>query len=582
MASTTAMFTALSGMNAHARRLETIGNNIANVNTNAFKSSRTLFATQFSRTFSAGTPPAEDSGGTNPRQIGHGVLVAGTQKDFRLGSITATGDPRDLAIEGNGLFAVQRGVDTLYTRVGSFRQDAQNNLVTIDGDRVMGYTVDNQFNLQTGALAPLNIPVGTMMLAQATQNVLFAGNLNASGQVAGPGAAIRIGAGPQAGFSLVPSATVPPPPGSAIAPGSLLAELADPRQATSPLLAPGQFIELRGAERGERFIPPARFAVTAASTVQDLMAFLSLALGLNTAATNSAGPPPGVALNPATGTLEITGNAGAVNDLSIDAADLRVLDSDGQLLRTPFVPERTASAEGESVRTTFVAYDSLGAPVSIDLGLVLESRDSAGTVWRYFADSPVPQGQSSAIGTGTIRFDSMGQLEPPTAVQLQVPRTGTAAADPLPLTLDFAQGGSRLTALSSQESFVASTYQDGAPLGILAAFGVQEDGTILGSFTSGIVRTLGQIPVTSFVNPEGLIDEGGNIYRPGANSGQPVLFTPGEGGTGRLVAGALELSNVDLGQEFINMIMTSTGYSASSRIIRTSDELLQQLLLLGR
>jgi flagellar hook protein FlgE len=96
------------------------------------------------------------------------------------------------------------------------------------------------------------------------------------------------------------------------------------------------------------------------------------------------------------------------------------------------------------------------------------------------------------------------------------------------------------------------------------------------------VRTLGQIPVTSFVNPEGLIDEGGNIYRPGANSGQPVLFTPGEGGTGRLVAGALELSNVDLGQEFINMIMTSTGYSASSRIIRTSDELLQQLLLLGR
>jgi flagellar hook protein FlgE len=582
MASTTAMYTALSGMNAHSRRLETIGNNIANVNTNAFKSSRMLFATQFSRTMSAGTPPADDSGGTNPKQIGHGVMVAGTQKDFRVGSISATGDPRDLAIEGSGLFAVQRGVDTLYTRVGSFRQDAQNNLVTIDGDRVMGFGVDNQFNIQQGALVPLNIPVGTMMLAQATQNVRFAGNLNASGQVAGLGSAFRLGTGPQTGFSLIPAATVPPPQGASLDPRSLLAELADPQSPASPLLAPGQFIEIRGVEKGDRIIPPARYPITAASTMQDLMSFFSTALGLNTAASNPAGPPPGVSLNPTTGTLSITGNAGAVNDLAIEPADLRVLDSAGQLLRTPFSPDRTASAEGESVRTTFVAYDSLGAPVSVDLSLILESRDNTGTVWRYLADSPPAPGQNSAIGTGTIRFNSMGQLEPPTAVQIQVPRTGTGGADPLALTLDFAQNGSRLTALASQESFVASTYQDGAPLGVLAAFGIQDDGIILGSFTSGIVRTLGQIPITSFVNPEGLVDEGGNVYRPSANSGQPVLHTPGDGGTGRLIAGALELSNVDLGQEFINMIMTSTGYSASSRIIRTSDELLQQLLLLGR
>jgi flagellar hook protein FlgE len=582
MASTTAMFTALSGMNAHTRRLETIGNNIANVNTNAFKSSRMLFATQFSRTLSGGTAPEDVLGGTNPKQIGHGVLVAGTQKDFRTGSISPTGDPRDLAIDGNGLFAVRRGQDTLFTRVGSFRQDAQNNLVTIDGDRVMGYPVDAQFNIQRGGLVPINIPVGTLTLAQATQNVRFAGNLNASGEIAGAGSSIALGPAQQSGFSLIPSATVPPPPGAALAANSLLTELASAQAPASPLMAAGQIIELRGVEKGERIVPPARFPITAASTVQDFMSFLSTALGLNTGAANPAGRAPGVQLNPATGVLSITGNTGSVNDLAIDPADIRILNAGGQLLRTPFVPEKTAEAQGESVRTTFVAYDSLGTPVSLDLSFALESRGTEGTTWRYFAEAPAASGQSSAIGTGTIRFDTMGRLEQPTTIALQVPRAGTGAADPLALTLDLAQASSRLTALASQESFVAATYQDGAPPGLLSAFAVQDDGTIVGSFTSGIVRTLGQIPLASFINPEGLVDEGGNVYRPGANSGQPAFVTAGDSGTGTIVAGALELSNVDLGQEFINMIMTSTGYSASSRIIRTSDELLQQLLLLGR
>lgn len=584
MASTSAMFTALSGMNAHARRLETIGNNIANVNTNAFKSSRMLFSTLFSSTLSVGSAPNDELGGTNPTQIGRGVGVAGTQKDFRTGSIGATGDPRDLAIDGKGLFMVESGPDILYTRVGAFRPDANNNLVNIDGLRVMGYGVDAQFNIQQGTLVPLNIPIGSLTLAQATQNVHFSGNLNASGDVATQGSSIRIGSGPSTGLSLVPSATVLPPAGNILAVNSLLTELADPQAPASPLLNAGQFIEVRGAERGERIVPPARYPVTAASTVQDLMTFLTQALGLNTAATSPSAPPAGVTLDPATGFLTITGNTGTVNDIELESHDLRVLSSAGALLRTPFDAEPLAAAGGESVRTTFVAYDSLGTPVAVDLSFVLESRDNTGTVWRYYADSfgTGGPGASSAIGTGLVRFDTMGQLEPPTTATIQVPRTGTGAADPLSLTLDFAQPNARITALTSQESFVASTYQDGAPLGVLANFAFREDGTIIGSFTSGIVRTLGQIPIATVTNFEGLIDESGSLFRIGPNSGPPVVVNAGDLGTGRLVVGALELSNVDLGQEFINMILTSTGYSASSRVIRTSDELLQQLILLGR
>jgi flagellar hook protein FlgE len=123
---------------------------------------------------------------------------------------------------------------------------------------------------------------------------------------------------------------------------------------------------------------------------------------------------------------------------------------------------------------------------------------------------------------------------------------------------------------------------DGAPFGTLTAFGVGADGVIVGAFDNGLTRPLGQVVLATFANQEGLVDEGSNNFRVGANSGPAILATPTQFGTGQIVGGALELSNVDLGQEFINMIQSSTGYSASSRVIRTTDELLQQLLVLGR
>src|SRR3954468_9381543 len=168
MASTTALYTGLSGLTANARRLEVIGNNIANANTTAFKSSRMMFETQLSRILHPGAAPDTNTGGNDPLQIGLGVGIAGTQRDFTGGSITATGDPRDLAIDGKGFFVVNRAGEQFYTRAGSFRQNANNELVTIDGDRVQGFAVDANFNVINGQLVDLSIPLGTMKLAQAT------------------------------------------------------------------------------------------------------------------------------------------------------------------------------------------------------------------------------------------------------------------------------------------------------------------------------------------------------------------------------------------------------------------------------
>ena len=183
MASTTALFTGLSGLLANARQLDVIGNNIANVNTQAFKGSRMAFAPAFSRNFSFGTGPTADTGGSNPSQIGLGVVVAGVQRNFAGGSIQGTGILTDLALEGEGMFIVEQASERFFTRSGAFERNERNELVTIDGARLQGFGVDAQFNVVQGVLQDLNIPVGTLTLAEATRNVVMNGNLNASGNV---------------------------------------------------------------------------------------------------------------------------------------------------------------------------------------------------------------------------------------------------------------------------------------------------------------------------------------------------------------------------------------------------------------
>jgi flagellar hook protein FlgE len=583
MASTTALYTGLSGMQAHSRRLDVIGNNIANANTTAFKSSRLMFADQFYRTYNPGSAPNAEQGGSNPLQIGLGVTIAGTQRDFNPGSISATGDGRDLAIDGKGFFVVDRSGTQMFTRAGSFRQNAMNDLVTIDGDRVRGFGIDGNFNVIAGPLVDVNIPVGTMKLAEATRSVNFTGNLNADGAVATRGSSVRLGATDSTGLRLIPGATVPPPGGSLIAGNSLLVEVADPSALSTAMFAPGQVIEVRGAEKGHRTLPTERYQVTASSTVADLMAFLSAALGLNAAAgPNPDGEMPGVRLNPATGVLTVVGNTGTVNDLAVESTDIRLLDAGGALVRAPLHATKQVDADGEAVRTTFVVYDSLGTPVTVDLAMVLEGKSNGGTGWRYYLESPDNAGGALAIGTGLIGFDTQGQIQNAAGIPVQLNRAGTGAVSPLGFQLNLVSGADNVTALTSVQSVLAATYQDGAPLGVLSSFGVGADGVITGAFSNGLTRTLGQVALATFANQEGLVDRGNNLFSVGTNSGSPVITTPGSFGTGLIVGGALELSNVDLGQEFINMITTSTGYSASSRVIRTVDELMQQLLVIGR
>lgn len=572
MASTTALFTGLSGILANSKMLDIIGNNIANVNTQGFKTNRLTFAPTFSRTLGIGTAPSNQSGGANPSQIGLGVNVAGTQRNMGNGAVTVTGVKTDLAIEGQGFFIVSSGANQFYTRNGSFQLNSLNELTSLSGARVQGYGVDSQFNIQTGALTDLTIPVGSLTIAEATRNVTFSGNLNASGDVGTVGTLIDFDPLQALG------AAVPPPSNPPFADSTTrLVDLDD--GSGNPMFVSGQSLRLSGAEKGGATLPDATLAVDNTTTIADFLAFLEQSLGIDTSV---PGQPGGVSIDPVTGVITIEGNMGDANDLTVSTSDLSILDSSGAVLSQPFTTTKTGLAAGESVRTSFLVFDSLGTPLQVDLTMVLESTSSTGTTWRYYVESQDNVGGDIRVATGTMDFGTDGRVSSIAQFAIQIDRTDTGAQSPLSMNLSFDSNGNSVTAFSDTNTELAAVFQDGSPIGTLVEFNIGEDGIVVGAFSNGLIRNLGQVAMATFTNPAGLVDAGNQLFAIGPNSGSPVIATPLTFGAGRIISSALELSNVDLSAEFINLILASTGYSASTRIITTANELMQQLLLIGR
>lgn len=132
------LFSGVSGMKSQQTKLDVIGNNIANVNTTAFKGARVTFKDMLSQTLQGASAPAGGKGGTNPKQAGLGVAIAGIDTNMTQGALQPTGRSTDLAIEGNGFFTISDGLETRYTRDGSFTIDKDGYLITSEGFHVMG------------------------------------------------------------------------------------------------------------------------------------------------------------------------------------------------------------------------------------------------------------------------------------------------------------------------------------------------------------------------------------------------------------------------------------------------------------
>src|SRR5436190_13666104 len=182
MGITSSLITGLSGLSSNQSKLDVVGNNIANVNTIGFKSSRMDFKTQFSETFNFGSSPNGVLGGTTPLQVGMGVEQGAVSRNFNDGSREVTGVSSNLALEGDGFFILQ-GSERMYTRDGTFKLNSLNTLVNADGANVQGFGVDSTYNVVPGTLQDITIPLGTLTVADATTQVTMSGNLNTSGTV---------------------------------------------------------------------------------------------------------------------------------------------------------------------------------------------------------------------------------------------------------------------------------------------------------------------------------------------------------------------------------------------------------------
>lgn len=573
MGLTTAMYTGLTGLNSNQFRIDTIGNNVANVNTTAFKGSRATFQNQFALTLSPGSGPGANSGGTNPSQVGLGSMLGGVQRNFLPGAIEATGLPTDMAVEGAGFFIVRKpDGEPAYTRDGSFKVSAEQMLVTSDGFKVQGYGVDSDFNVIPGVLQDLEIPLGTLSTTRATRKAEMDGNLNADGALSTQGTILHSQVF-QEGASGGPAATA----------ATLLTDVYDDNSVT-PLFEEGDVITVRSAKKGSgggRQLPAASFTVTATSTLADFASFLNNTLGINTDPALSGNP--GVRIGdtaPDEGKIIIEGNVGEENALAIELSDIQSTNTN---FNAPFQFSEQQEANGESVFTTFIVYDSLGSTIQVDLTMTLESKTNTGTSWRFYAESPDDTDASGVLGgTGTLTFDNDGMLTNSTNTTLLIDRANTGALNPLQITLDFSNVTGLAAAYTAQPSTLVMTTQDGYGPGTLSNFAVGNDGVIVGTFTNGLTRSLGQVVLATFTNPEGLVSDINNLYKIGPNSGQPMITTPQTLGAGTILAGALELSNIDLTREFIGLITATTGFSASGRVISTSNELLNELLMIAR
>ena len=237
---------------------------------------------------------------------------------------------------------------------------------------------------------------------------------------------------------------------------------------------------------------------------------------------------------------------------------------------------KNLNAETEDAGTysiPFKVYDSLGC--AHNLTIVFRKSENEVNTWTYTISPDDNNGSINQGDSGTLVFGSTGKLDTHTGQSvIYQPNNG---AENITFSIDFSS-----VTQYAKETNVDMTYQNGYPAGTLTGITVDTTGTITGIFDNGLSWELAQIAIANFDNPAGLIKVGQNMYSYSNNSGEPQIGESGTGGRGTIAPGYLEMSNVDLSEEFTQMIITQRGFQANSRIITASDEMLQELINIKR
>jgi flagellar hook protein FlgE len=299
------------------------------------------------------------------------------------------------------------------------------------------------------------------------------------------------------------------------------------------------------------------------------------------------------ATDPVTGAIITTGQP---TDITIPPGVLRAPTATTQFQTATNLD--AGAAAGTTATASVELYDALGKP---HMATITYTKQAAAGAWTF--DITVPgaditggtAGTPFSIGSGSVQFDATGTLSafvpnapatgggtPPADALFTTPTwTNGAAASAITWDVVDPNGVPLLTGFSSP-SATSSTSQNGSSAGMIDKISISPDGTIVGTFGAGQTIALGQLALANFNNPKGLVKLGSNRYGVSQAAGLPSIGTAGTGGRGTLIGSALEQSNVDIAQEFTQMILAQRGYQANSKTITVSDELLVDTLNLKR
>jgi len=541
------LFSSASGLLTHQRKLDVVANNLANVNTTAYKSQRIAFADLIYQTLSSGNGTSTDKrlAGTNPSQIGNGVRVASIQRNFEQGVLQITGFGFDFAIEGGGFFAVSNNASTFYTRDGQFTLNAKGYLtiantgMLVQRSGTVGEPAEGKLGYQEPGDSSIKIPLGAVVPGQETATAKFSGNIPSAAKP--PAAEIL-------------SSRAPFKVGGANATSATLLNSLDKNSVD---YVAGDFIDIAGTNPdGSSF--SGSLAVNATTTLGDLATYIdSLLTDANATFDN------------ATGKLVVTANIVGPAEMSLtfedDAANTGSTNFDDNEAIVS-----TEGKDGDIVTTNVQIFDARGQTQT----LIAEFQKQDSNTWDLtfsFADSVGTFVDSTVTG---IEFNDDGtffRINGTGIGDSEIEIDFDSIADNQTIKLDF---GNLAHTPNNFETFFE---QDGFKSGVLKSVNVGGDGLLEGLATNGVRIPIAQLAIASFVNEQALLSEGNNLFSETLNSGSAIVGKGLTGSRGQVVLGNLELSNVDIAYEFTQLIIAQRGFSANARTVTVTDQLLEEL-----
>lgn len=558
------LYSGVAGLKTHQTRMDVIGNNIANVNTTAYKSSSMTFSELMSQTTqkASGANATTGVGGTNAKQIGLGVKAGAINTAITTqGSAQSTGNPFDIMITGDNFFVVSNGSENFFTRDGSFYVDGAGNLaMTSTGYNVMGWGVDKTTgNIKQDTVTALRIMSTANMTypPEATTQANISGILDENDKdvTSANGKTVNLNFFDARGYSYTAKFTFK----QSGEPNTNVYSM----ELTKLLDSTGAEIDISALDFGNRTQQKMETKVT-----------------LNT----DAYMWDGKVLKTKDGTTEVANLADIFNqDGSLitpqdDAAaqkQQKALDAIAKAYgyegsTDEFLNLYITSAANPKQQLTM--QDLLGNMMAGKNTDILPADGSTITMeGRYF------EGTTVVFNKDTAKLESVGGSTTNLGINAAFSQLGGNFSD---ITIDL----SECTNYDNKgTSTIGATSGDGRRLGDMIGVFIQKDGMIYASYDNGMTKLLGQIATAAFANASGLEKEGDNLYSATLNSGEfDGIGVDITAGGGYMSPGQLEMSNVDLSSEFTEMITTQRGFQANSRIITVSDTLLEELTNLKR